>query len=470
MPVLTVSDAPGIRWRGHVRASPAEVTLPEGCRAFVERMVAQCMVNATRNHPGMRLPDVDWASIWRAGDSAPSIESAVGRIVAAAYVAAREISTSTFAAETTPRPAGREALPTPLYVAPDSHQSRTMPSSGHALETRGVAPVVGPQHTSESVAVENPQVEVDAQPSTVPAQPSTRPRAPSVPGWSTVFTWIRNVGAVAILFVIWQLWGTSISQHHEQLQLQSTFEAAVHSHHSPPPTASGPALIAADQAVPTPAEGTPVAEIEIPTIGLNEYVVSGTAESDLAKGPGHYIGTAAPGQAGNVAIAGHRTTNGAPFNRLGQLAIGNEIYLTTASGERLTYVVSQAPRAVSPSDVEVLDNFGDNRITLTTCNPEYSSAQRLIVVGELKQPKPPVATKATPRAYKIVNSKTASWDWALLPVAVLEAGVLMLLGLSNSRFSTWFGGFGRWFILAPLWGAGLYVLFGTLTMLLPATI
>jgi sortase A len=291
-------------------------------------------------------------------------------------------------------------------------------------------------------------------------------------GWSTFFTWVRNFGIVVILFVAWQLWGTSISQHHDQHQLQSAFEASVHAHRAKPttPATSGPVLISADKAVPVPAEGSVVAQLQIPAIGLSEYVVSGTAEGDLARGPGHYIGTAAPGQAGNVAIAGHRTTNGAPFNRLGQLAIGDQIYLTTTSGERLTYLVSQIPLAVSPGDVSVLDNYGDNRITLTTCNPEFSSSQRLIVVGELKQPKPPVATKAAPRPYHIVNAQTASWDWSLLPIVGLEAGVLLLLGLSNRRFSAWYGRLGRWLILVPLWGAGMYLLFSTLTSFLPATI
>jgi sortase A len=292
--------------------------------------------------------------------------------------------------------------------------------------------------------------------------------APS--GWWTAFTWIRNVGIVIFLFVAWQLWGTSISQHHEQHQLQSTFEASVRKHHPAATTSTGPALISAKQVVPVPAEGSPVAKLQIPAIGLDEIVVSGTAESDLARGPGHYVGTAAPGQAGNVAIAGHRTTNGAPFNRLGQLAIGDKVFLTTLSGERLTYVVSQAPNPVSPSDVAVLDDFGDNRITLTTCNPEYSAAQRLIVVGELLQPKPPVATKVKPHAYRIVNSQTASLDWSLFPVVVLEMGVLLLLGLSNRRFSAWYGGAARWLILVPLWGVALYVLFGTLTAFLPSSI
>ncbi len=168
--------------------------------------------------------------------------------------------------------------------------------------------------------------------------------------------------------------------------------------------------------------------------------------------------------------AGHRTTNGAPFNRIGSLAVGDPIYLTTSSGERLTYVVSQSPYPVPPSDVTVLDNFGDNRITLTTCNPEFSSTQRLIVVGELKQPNPPSAKKVKPRAYKIANSQTASWDWALLPFVAFELGFLLLLGLSNVRLCAIFGSFGRWLILSPLWIAGLYVLFQSLSNFLPSAL
>ena len=96
-----------------------------------------------------------------------------------------------------------------------------------------------------------------------------------------------------------------------------------------------------------------VAQLTIPKIALNQYVVSGTAASDLAMGPGHYVGTALPGQAGNVAIAGHRTTHGAPFNRLAELAVGDPIYLITTWGERLTYVVSQTPYPVLPTDTAV---------------------------------------------------------------------------------------------------------------------
>jgi len=286
----------------------------------------------------------------------------------------------------------------------------------------------------------------------------------------TAFTWLFNLGAILLLFVAWQLWGTSISQHHAQAQLHRAFDASVNNSTVAYPSASAPVLIPANQVVPPPAEGSPVAHLQIPVIGLDEIVVSGTAEGDLAKGPGHYIGTAAPGQAGNVAIAGHRTTNGAPFNQIGKLSVGSQIYLTTLTGERLTYVVSQPPVAVSPSDVAVLNNFGDNRVTLTTCNPEYSSSQRLVVVGQLQQPNPPKASKAKTVRYRIVDPATTSWGWSSLPVVVLVLGMVLLLGLGNRWFTAWFGRSGRWIVLVPIWAGSLYLLFSTLTSFLPASI
>ena len=241
------------------------------------------------------------------------------------------------------------------------------------------------------------------------------------PRLATVFTWIRNIGAIILLFVGWQLWGTAIAQHHAQATLQSQFQAEVAAHRHVTPPKSGPTLIAATANLPQPAEGSVIARLEIPKIGLDQYVVMGTAEADLDKGPGHYIGTALPGQAGNVAIAGHRTTQGAPFNRLGQMAHGDLIILTTTSGQVFRYVVSQNPVAVSPSDVAVLNDFGDNRVTLTTCNPEYSATQRLIVVGELRQ-KSHSAVKTQTVAYHVVNPDTASWNWASSRLSCWRSG------------------------------------------------
>ena len=278
------------------------------------------------------------------------------------------------------------------------------------------------------------------------------------------------MGVIILLFLAWQLWGTAISQHHAQSQLKSQFEALQAQHSGGSHGSKSASLIPAATRVSLPADGSVVAEIQIPAIGVDQYVVEGTTESDLSKGPGHYIGTAMPGQAGNVAIAGHRTTNGAPFNGLGHLVPGDRIILTTVYGQQFTYVVSGTPQAVSPSDVGVLNYFGDNRVTLTTCNPEFSSTQRLVVVGKLDQPGASPGVPVKNLSYHLVNPATASWNWSLLPAVGVEVSLLVLLALSFRRFGTWFEGIGKWFVLVPLWVAGLYLLFTTLTSFFPAAL
>jgi hypothetical protein len=132
--------------------------------------------------------------------------------------------------------------------------------------------------------------------------------------------------------------------------------------------------------------------------------------------------------------------------------------------------VAGTPAAVSPGDVSVLNYFGDDRITLTTCNPEFSSTQRLIAVGELKakDSKPVKLPKHV--AYHVSNTGTNSWEWSLLPVVGIEVCLLVLLGMTYRRFDFWFGRVGQWIILVPLWAVGLYLLFDTLTKFLPASV
>lgn len=116
------------------------------------------------------------------------------------------------------------------------------------------------------------------------------------------------------------------------------------------------------------------------------YVVQGISLGDLQRGPGHYPGTALPGRRGNFAVAGHRTTYGAPFFNLDQLRRGDEVLVTTRNGKRYTYRV-RSQEIVAPSDTWVIepDPLGNGRktLTLTTCNPRFSNAQRLIVFAEL---------------------------------------------------------------------------------------
>ena len=111
---------------------------------------------------------------------------------------------------------------------------------------------------------------------------------------------------------------------------------------------------AATVSLPRPTAGGALDHMVIPAIGVNRYVVEGVEELDLQMGPGHYPGTPLPGQDGNVGIAGHRTTFGAPFFRLNELVPGDLIYLTDTSGTTWVYdVVHQW--VVPPSDTAVLD-------------------------------------------------------------------------------------------------------------------
>ncbi|HEX7442785.1 MAG TPA: class E sortase, partial [Acidimicrobiales bacterium] len=289
--------------------------------------------------------------------------------------------------------------------------------------------------------------------------------------WLTAASWVRNIGAIILLFVAWQLWGTAITQHHNQTTLKNQFEAHMAHPIAPPPP--GFTLASASTQLADPPEGTVMAELQIPKIGLTQYVVSGTSTDDLNKGPGHYLHTALPGQAGNVAIAGHRTTHGAPFNRLAELSPGDPIYLITTAGQRLTYVVSAAPVAVSPSNVTVLNNFGDDRVTLTTCNPEFSAVQRLIIVAAYQPPgasHPDAIAKVGGKSYKLAPSDSSSWNTGLLPWVLLVGAALVALGLAHRRLARAYGRDGRWLVLVPIWIALLLAFFELLTNFLPAAV
>lgn len=127
------------------------------------------------------------------------------------------------------------------------------------------------------------------------------------------------------------------------------------------------------------ASGAAIGRIVIPAIGVDMVVVQGTDAAALAKGPGHYPDTPMPCSMGNVAIAGHRTTFLHPFYGLNHLKPGDLIELSTRT-QTCNYTVSVPPFAVSPKDTAVVANTpGRYVLTLTTCNPIGSSAQRLVV-------------------------------------------------------------------------------------------
>ena len=126
-----------------------------------------------------------------------------------------------------------------------------------------------------------------------------------------------------------------------------------------------------------PLKGDSIARIQIPSIGVDEYVVEGTDLESLRKGPGHYPDTPLPGEQGTTAIAGHRTTYGAPFRHIDELDRGDQIIVDMPDG-RFIYRVEES-KIVDDQDLSVLNPVGYRRLMLSACHPLYSAAQRIIV-------------------------------------------------------------------------------------------
>lgn len=127
--------------------------------------------------------------------------------------------------------------------------------------------------------------------------------------------------------------------------------------------------------------GEPFARLIIDRIALDAVVFEGVDRTTLKSGPGHMPGTPLPGQPGNAVISGHRTTYGRPFYDLDLLVVGDEIEVETALGIS-TYSVREI-LIVAPTDVWVADHIDGAWLTLTTCHPRFSAAQRLIIQAEL---------------------------------------------------------------------------------------
>jgi sortase A len=132
--------------------------------------------------------------------------------------------------------------------------------------------------------------------------------------------------------------------------------------------------------------GDPVGRLAIPEIGISDVFVQGTEAPELRTGPGHYPDTPLPGERGTVAIAGHRTTYGAPFRRLDGLERGDAIEVAMPYG-RFTYRVERT-RIVPPTALWVTDRVGHDRLVLTACHPLYSAAQRIVVFARLQRAEP----------------------------------------------------------------------------------
>jgi sortase A len=293
-----------------------------------------------------------------------------------------------------------------------------------------------------------------------------------------------TLGVLILLFVVYQLWGTGIREAQAQKRLEHQFEQKVDSASSgddsavvggssaSTPTDSAPASVPAKVAPPRPAppEGDVLGKIEIPKIGLSAYVVEGVGVDDLKNGPGHYPDTPLPGEKGNAAIAGHRSTYGAPFANVDDLNPGDPITVTTLQGSFHYSVTGQ--EIVSPNDVQVLDSKGDNELTLTACHPKYSASKRIVIHAKLEgspiaaAPKPaqPAQTAAAP---KQLNANVSGKGAPKLPAilyGLLCVAIWAIAWLIGKRWHKW----PAYLIALPFFLIGLFYFFESFSRLLPA--
>jgi sortase A len=121
--------------------------------------------------------------------------------------------------------------------------------------------------------------------------------------------------------------------------------------------------------------------IAIPKIGMLQNLYEGVSLGSLDRGPGHWPGTAMPGQLGNVVVGGHRVSHARPFRHLEQLVPGDQILMTT-NGVQYVYDVTST-QIVTPNDTWIINQTPDHTATLFACHPPGSTRERIVVFAKL---------------------------------------------------------------------------------------
>lgn len=273
-------------------------------------------------------------------------------------------------------------------------------------------------------------------------------------------------GLLLGLFVVYQLWGTGLKENREQSALSQQLDR----------------VLDAPSSTVAPVRGEPVSRIEIPRLGVEKVLVGGVDAESLMKGPGLFPNSPLPGQLGNVAVAGHRTTYGAPFEDLDKIVVGDVIAFDTPRG-RAEYRVTREPYNVFPSAVEVVETKDPTRATLTlvTCTPKWTAWKRLIVEAELitkNQAETATPTVTTPEpATPFVDTELVAFDEGWFhDTSVIPAVIALGLALAGIWTVGWFVArrTGRRLLVWPPTGAVflvvLFFFFENLTGLLPTNL
>jgi sortase A len=213
------------------------------------------------------------------------------------------------------------------------------------------------------------------------------------------------------------------------------------------------------------ANGTPVAELDIPAIGMHQIVVQGTTSGVLRDGPGHLRQTPLPGQEGNAVIFGRRAAYGGPFRHLSSLSRGDRIAVWTGEGHR-TYVVDTV-RSAAANDGAELVAAGRNELTLVTSDPMFLASRRLVATAYLVGAPYAASADSTP-VTRAELGLTGESDGVLSLVLWLEALLLVAIGATwmSRTWTRW----SAYVVCVPVVLAVTWVVFENITLLLPATL
>lgn len=202
-----------------------------------------------------------------------------------------------------------------------------------------------------------------------------------------------------VLFLAWQLWWHDAVMAAAQQESAASYAESWEGDPAAAPAGAEPPVQAA------PAEGDVFGVLYVPRFGT-EYrraIAEGIGEDVLnstASGIGHYPGAQMPGEVGNFAIASHRSANGGGMHVIEQFQLGDPIVVQTVDGwytyrfRNFTYVQPDQVDAIAPVPGDVEARATDRLITLTTCNPLYSTAERIIAYGTFESFQP--ATDGAP--------------------------------------------------------------------------
>lgn len=185
-----------------------------------------------------------------------------------------------------------------------------------------------------------------------------------------------TLGVFLLLFVGWQLWWTDVVSDNDAAAVVASMEKD-----------AGTSWVTPKQVT----LGDAFAIVRIPRFGANfaRPLYEGITRDVLERGIGHYPGTAMPGERGNFAVAGHRTTYGKPFNQIAELATGDAVIVETADSYYVYRVTGH--QIVPPTQTSVILPVPDQPdaeptqalLTMTSCHPEYSARYRYVVHGLL---------------------------------------------------------------------------------------